>query len=504
MIPIPLAMDTVFKPLFKDPETWKAWRVFLKTLFALPLDNNDLALYRACTGRQTPPDKPFSEAWVPCGVRSGKSFIAALVAVYLACFFDYRQYTSPGEIPRILILAADRAQAQVIFRYIKSFLSEIPILAPLVKAERAESLDLEVPFDDGFSLVMIQVSTVNYRSVRGFTAAAVICDEIAFWRDDSGANPATEVIRALRPRLATIPSSIFLAISSPYSRTGPLFQAFQDHYGVDGSPVLCWKAPTRTMNPTIPQELIDRDMASDPEAAMSEWGADFRTDLETFLPLDKIVEATVSGRRELPPMSGVYYKAFFDPSGGRGDAAALAIAHIEGGRVILDLVRRYPAPHDPSVVISKMAEVLKEYRITRVTGDRYAGAFPEKEFLKHHIVYEAAQKNKSSLYLEVLPMFLSGRVEILDNKTLFNELKSLERRTRSSGRDQVDHPPKGHDDLANAVAGVCVLTAEQPAGGISYISVEQRRFGNFDEDADRRGDREDIPFIRSRERKTGW
>ena len=65
MIPITTAMDTIFRPLFKDPSTWVAWRVFLKTLFALPLDNADLALYRQCTGRQNPPDKPFSEAWVP-------------------------------------------------------------------------------------------------------------------------------------------------------------------------------------------------------------------------------------------------------------------------------------------------------------------------------------------------------------------------------------------------------------------------------------------------------
>ena len=42
-------------------------------------------------------------------------------------------------------------------------------------------------------------------------------------------------------------------------------------------------APTRLMNPTIPQALIDRDMAADPEAAGSEWEAEFRSDLASFL-----------------------------------------------------------------------------------------------------------------------------------------------------------------------------------------------------------------------------
>jgi hypothetical protein len=102
-----------------------------------------------------------------------------------------------------------------------------------------------------------------------------------------------------------------------------------------------------------------------------------------------------------------------------------------------------------------MAGILKSYGLRRVTGDRYAGAWPEQEFMKHGIVYQAAAKEKSALYLELLPLVLSRRVELLENKWLFNELRSLERRTRSAGRDLVDHPPRGHDDIANAVAGAC-------------------------------------------------
>lgn len=310
MIDIVMAILTIFRSLFKDLATFSAWIVFLKVLFALPLNEDELAFYRQWTGRQTPPDKPFCEAWVIAGVRSGKSFIAALIAVFLACFFNYRPHLSAGEIPHILILAADRAQAQVILRYIKAFLTQIPVLSQLVKREVADGVDLEVPFEENgkiqISPVAIRVATCSFRSVRGFTAAAVICDEIAFWRDDSAANPATEVLRALRPRMATIPNSLLLCISSPYSRSGPLYQAFKEHYGVDDSDVLCWKAPTRVMNPTIPQSLIDRDMAADPEAARSEWEAEFRTDLEAFLPVEAIEAVTVNGRYELPPMGGIY------------------------------------------------------------------------------------------------------------------------------------------------------------------------------------------------------
>jgi hypothetical protein len=57
----------LFRPLFKNLETWRSWMVFLKALFALAMDQEELTLYRTCTGRQTPPDKPLGEAWAPQG-----------------------------------------------------------------------------------------------------------------------------------------------------------------------------------------------------------------------------------------------------------------------------------------------------------------------------------------------------------------------------------------------------------------------------------------------------
>jgi len=59
------------------------------------------------------------------------------------------------------------------------------------------------------------------------------------------------------------------------------------------------------------------------------------------------------------------------------------------------------------------------------------------------------------------PRLCSGEIELLDDERLVSQIASLERRTRSGGRDIIDHPPGGHDDLANAVAGVAVVAATQ-------------------------------------------
>jgi hypothetical protein len=61
-----------FAPHFKG-ETWDRWRVFLKALFGLPMDEAELEVYRHHTGRQAPPSAPFTEASLICGRRGGKS-----------------------------------------------------------------------------------------------------------------------------------------------------------------------------------------------------------------------------------------------------------------------------------------------------------------------------------------------------------------------------------------------------------------------------------------------
>jgi hypothetical protein len=59
----------------------------------------------------------------------------------------------------------------------------------------------------------------------------------------------------------------------------------------------------------------------------------------------------------------------------------------------------------------------------------------------------------------LLALVNSGRVMLLDDALVLGQLRALERRTRSGGRDSVGHRPGGHDDVAAAAAGALVLAA---------------------------------------------
>lgn len=106
------AMDDplLFGPWFKRSNRWKAWRAFIAALFALPLDPIQGAIFRECTQRTTAPPKPVKEAWLAVGRRGGKSFILALIAVFLACFSNYKRYLAPGERGTVMIIAADKSR----------------------------------------------------------------------------------------------------------------------------------------------------------------------------------------------------------------------------------------------------------------------------------------------------------------------------------------------------------------------------------------------------------
>jgi hypothetical protein len=429
--------------------SWTAWRPCLAGIFGLRMSEAMLEIFQRHTLRQTPPDTPAREAWLVVGRRGGKSRIAALVAVFLACLREYAAILAPGERATIMVIAADRRQARVVFRYVTGLLDGVPMLARLVESRTAEAVHLT-------NRVSIEVHTASFRAVRGYTIAAAICDEIAFWRSEDSANPDVEILNGLRPGMATVPGALLLCISSPYARRGALWESYRAHFGKDGDPVLVWKAETRAMHPQIDERVIANAFAADEITAAAEYGAEFRRDVDSFVSQEAVGACVVPGRLELAPVTGTSYFAFVDPSGGSVDSMALAIAHRENGRVLLDLVRERQPRFSPEDVVEEFAETLRRYKIHTVRGDRYGGEWPRERFAVHGITYEESEQFKNDLYRELLPLLNSRQVELLDHPRLLTQLLRLERKVARGGRDSIDHGPGGHDDVANAVAGALV------------------------------------------------
>jgi hypothetical protein len=133
------------------------------------------------------------------------------------------------------------------------------------------------------------------------------------------------------------------------------------------------------------------------------------------------------------------------------------------------------APFSPEAVVTEFVELLKSYRISKVSGDHYGGEWPRERFRKSDIefpvTYETCDSPKSDIYRDALPLINSGKIELLDNPRLTSQLCGLERRTARSGKDSIDHGPGSHDDIVNSAAGALILAGTAPRG-ITNISSD--------------------------------
>lgn len=469
--------DRFFKPLFRDVSTWHSWEVYLQALFGLPIeDRKDRRLFTGCTGlRKAVAGDRVKESFVICGRRSGKSFISAIIAVYVATFRDWSKFLSLGERGYIFIIANDKSQAKIIKNYISGIFQSGASFRRLVSKDLTWEIELK-------NQTSIAVKTASFRTLRGFTLLAAILEEIAFWRSEESANPDKEILAAVRPSLATIPDSLLIGISTPYSRAGVLYDQFKRHYGKAAGPLI-WRAPTERMNPTIDKSIIKTALKEDPSAARAEWGAEFRTDIEAFMPAEFIEAVTIPRRYELPAISSVKYHAFADPSGGRQDSFTLGIAHKgQAGKIILDVLREHKPPFQPAMVAAEYSEILKRYGIRQIESDRYAGEWVTEAFRDNGIRVKPSPDSASEIYLSFLPLVANGTVELLDNKRLKTQLAGLERKTRPGGKDSISHFPGSHDDCANAAAGACVMTSKPKIiPRIWRVDDLRRGFGGFKE-----------------------
>ena len=430
-------------------DSWHAWRSLLLAANGEPLKQDELTTFQRFTGRTAPPEGRVDEFWCVIGRRGGKSRAMTVLSAYLAGLCDHSDSLARGEKGLLLLIAQDKRAAKISLDYIEGAFQSRPLLSQLVKERKRDELELT-------NGIIIEVRAPTLRGVRGTTCIACICDEIAFWRSDESANPDQEILNALRPARATTNGPL-IAISSPYARRGVLWETYRHNYGPDGDPaILVARGTSRDFNPELSQTFVDRALERDPEANRAEFLAEFRTDVESLLTQEAIQACVDPGARERAPEFTHDYVAFVDPSGGSSDAMTLAIAHKEGETELLDAIRERRPPFSPEAVVEEFSSVMRQYRCSRCYGDRYGGAWPAEQFMKCGIHLEPAEKTKSDVYLDLLPLINSKAVRLLDQDRLMLQFVGLERTTKSGGRDRIDHPRGCHDDVANAAAGALV------------------------------------------------
>jgi hypothetical protein len=453
---------------FQAGSFW-TWKTVAKLIDGIPLRENEIELFRQCTGRLELPTKPVRRLILLVGRRGGKDRFMSAVAVWRAALCaDWHRHLSAGEQAVVMLLGADRKQAVILRRYCEGFL-DMPMLAQ----EVVRRTDEVIEFRNGASL---EIATNDARLVRGRSAIAVLGSECAYWKtDEKAASSDEEVVAAAEPSMAMCPDGGMVLLGSSVNRKkGYMYRKYKELHGNDDSDDICWFAPSRVMNPKLPQHLIDKALAEDELKAGAEYLNRFREDSSDFISLDLVERFSDLGIYERPPQRAVNYVAYCDPAGGTGsDSFTIAIAHRQYGQndtVWLDLVRERKPPFVPAAVISEFSELLRFYGIREVQGDKFAGGFHADEWQRNGIIFKASTKTTSENYLYALPMLLSGRARLLDNPRLRTQLAALERHAQAGGRETVTHAhvASAHDDLAASACGALVAAGNRLAFNTNY------------------------------------
>lgn len=450
------------KPRDGSADTWSGWKTIVKGTFALGMNDQEKETFLELSGRTEVPKEPCSELTIVAGRRSGKTrFLAALTTI-MSLVVDYSPYQSLGETFRVMLLSYTSDQAKFAFGYIRSFIENVPVFWKYVDVNTKGQPAITEHTVKLIPNIEVTVQAASFRSIRGPTVPVAINDEIAYWRVEGSANPDSEIIEALRPSMATVPNSFLMKCSSPFERKGLLWKEYKTHFGADQSDTIVVQAPSWKLNPTLPDSFFTKEYQRDPEFFQTEYAAQFRSGVTRPLSPEVVESAVVPGLYELEPQPDKDYIAFVDSSGGSQDSFTLAIAHWDDEKEtrVLDMLREVSPPFNPEDVVEQYANELGRYGLDYVIGDRYSGEWVASAFARYGIDYEVSKLSKSDLYHEMVPVFNTQSVELLDNHTLKDQLVSLERKSGGAGKDRIDHPPKGKDDLANVVAG-CLVNLEQ-------------------------------------------
>ncbi|NOU30979.1 MAG: hypothetical protein HOO96_24030, partial [Polyangiaceae bacterium] len=139
------------------------------------------------------------------GRRGGKSSTLTRLGVVLALFGEHQ--VPPGDVGTVAVVSVSRSEANQRLRLIKAVLDGLG--------------EPYAPTDGGIELerrpFAFRIFTCSIGAVSGFTAVAVIADEVSKWRAaDDGANPAKEVLGSIRPTMATMPNARIVLSSSPF------------------------------------------------------------------------------------------------------------------------------------------------------------------------------------------------------------------------------------------------------------------------------------------------
>ena len=323
--------------------------------------------------------------------------------------------------------------------------------------------------------VRICVLPCRPAAIRGLRCILVVLDELAHYRSSENLPLDKEAWRAALPTLLMTGGEL-LALSSPSSYSGLLYDLHKAHYGNDASDVLVWQSPSTVLNPSLTAAALNQIRTVDPEGAAAEIDGEFLRSVSALLDEETLTAAVDVGVAVRPPVPGVKYRAHVDVATGMRAGAnrwAAAVGHRDRAAdgVVVDALLLIRPPFSVTAAAERTAALCRAYGVSILRGDRFAAGFSDEAFTRAGLELRPAELTTSDAHLSLAAAIGSGRVRLLDHPELLKELRGLERR-RGGSKDRVSHRVGAHDDLAAVVSGLVARTPKPTRIGAGFMHID--------------------------------
>jgi len=374
-----------------------------------------------------------------CGVRSGKSFLAACAAIHAAFAADLTQLKH-HEIPRFVIVGPTVDAASATFKLLRGILQSSQLLKKFLVGEpTADSLVLKRLYGRRAEIVVVAAHRGGL-SMRNRWLVGFCIEEVAqhYTYEMGAVITVEEILHAGETRL--LPGCQGWLISSPYGPQGLLHSLWKRHFGKPGR-VLVVHAPTRALNPSFPQEQIDAIRAENPDVAAREYDAEW-LDADSAYYVAAIVDAAIRSAPLQRPGRAV--AAGMDP-GTRSNSWTLAVAWPEHdpanpprARMVVGAVWSWTgsraAPLSPRATLQEIARVLHPYGVKRIHVDSWSfDAMQDHARAADLTLVEQPAGERDLPYQQLHTLLANGDVELPPEPMLRTDLLSVRQRATAGG-----------------------------------------------------------------------
>jgi hypothetical protein len=427
-----------------------------------------------------------------CGARAGKSYV--LVALRLVHGMLVRDLSSlaPGQRAVALIIAPNDKLRREVANYALGAIQSKPELAAMLEGVSADGFGVRRP--DGH-LVRFEtgVATAGGYGARGRSLTDFALDECAFFRDASAKVNDEEIYRAGSARV--LPGGQTILASTPWAKAGLL----HDFWAKRPEEVLVVHAPTLLLHDSpMTRELVEREMARDPDNAKREFGAEFMDAGGTLFFESSLIDAAQTDEPfALRHGDEVFAGGDF---GFRSDSSALLMVARRGDMLhVFDGSEERPdgAPLKPSRTVASFAKRIAGRCGHLMSDGHYREAIAE-HLEAHQLVYVPAPAQPAESYVRARMLMREGRVKIhaLDFRDrLVQQMREVHGKPTSGGGMSIVHPrwaSGGHGDLVAALVlalwqGSGDRVEAKPAPGTPEweLAEKRARYERFREEQER-------------------